>query len=194
MFFSFLQFPQSCFALELVIMSGEETELENGQEKSAIYLVDSSGYIKPCLQDVAFTDINSNELKKIATAMDLEYLGPASFPGSFPAEGRIWAPNHMVNLACCPQTKSNSLNIIFLLVTGSPVTYLSQEAMESLIGNESKLPETLFVKIHTEKAIQTYISPKNSHFAEVNVLGMDFIVENRVYPRLDFKEKTFSLY
>jgi hypothetical protein len=52
----------------------------------------------------------------------------------------------------------------------------------------------MFVKIHSEKAIQTLIFPKDGHFADVNVLGMDFIVKNRVYPRLDFDEETFSLY
>lgn len=81
-----------------------------------------------------------------------------------------------------------------MLNTGSPVTYLCQEAMESLIGKDSNLPQTLFVRIHSEKVIQTHISPKDGHFADVNVLGMDFIVKNRVYPRLDFDENTFSLF
>jgi hypothetical protein len=166
---------------------------ENGHS-----LMDPPGYIKPCLQDLLLTDIDSKELRIIAEAMELEYLGPASFPGSFPVDGRIWPPNHrlLVNLVCRRQAKSVSptRNIIFLVDTGSPVTYLCQEAMESLIGKDSHLPQTLFVKIHTEKAILTHASPTSSHFANVNVLGMDFIVENRVYPRLNFDEKTCSLY
>jgi hypothetical protein len=163
-------------------------------------LMDPPGYIKPSLQDLLLTDIDSKELRTIAAAMELEYLGPAaSFPGSFPVEGTIWAPNHrlMVNLACRRRTKSDSptCNVIFLVDTGSPVTYLCQEAMEALtLKKYSNLPQTLFVKIHSEKAIQTHISPRDSHFADVNVLGMDFIVKNRVYPRLDFDEETFSLY
>jgi hypothetical protein len=160
-------------------------------------LMDPPGYIKPSLQDLLLNDISAKELRVIAEVMELEYLGSASFPGSFPVDGRIWVPNHrlMVNLVCRRQTKSNSptRNIIFLIDTGSPVTYLCQEAMESLIGKDSNLPQTLFVKIHSEKAIQTHISPKDSHFADVNVLGMDFIVKNRVYPRLDFDEETFRL-
>ncbi|KAK6098245.1 hypothetical protein MT418_002292 [Batrachochytrium dendrobatidis] len=137
-------------------------------------LMDPPGYIKPSLQNFLLTDIDSKELRIIAAAMELEYLGPASFPGSFPVEGTIWVPNHrlMVNLACRRRTKSDSptRNIIFLVDTGSPVTYLCQEAMESLVGKDSNLPQTLFVKIHSEKAIQTHISPKDSHFADVNVL------------------------
>ena len=65
--------------------------------------------------------------------------------------------------------------------------------MEALIGKDSPLPQALYVKIHSEKAIETHLSPKgkDSRFADVNVLGMDFIIKNRVYPRLDFDEETF---
>jgi hypothetical protein len=64
--------------------------------------MDPPGYIKPSLQDLLLTDIDS---KAIAAAMELEYLGPASFPGSFPVEGTVWAPKHTlkVNLACRSQ-------------------------------------------------------------------------------------------
>ena len=166
-------------------------------DESGRSLMDPPGYIKPSLQDLLLTDINAKELREIARTMEVEYLGHASFPGSFPVEGRIWVPNHrlMVNLVCRRQTKSDSptRNIVFLIDTGSPVTYLCQEAMESLIGKDCNLPQTLFVKIHSDKAILTHLSPKDSHFSDVNVLGMDFIVKNRVYPRLDFDEETFTL-
>jgi hypothetical protein len=51
----------------------------------------------------------------------------------------------MVNLVCRRQSKTSAIarNIIFLIDTGSPVTYLCQEAMESLIGKDSNLPQSL---------------------------------------------------
>ncbi|KAJ1340341.1 hypothetical protein BSLG_005043 [Batrachochytrium salamandrivorans] len=113
--------------------------------------------------------------------------------------GRIKGQTHrlMVPLVCRRQpTKPKqvpSVNIIFLIDTGSPVTYICQEAMEALIGKDSPLPQAMYAKIHSEKAIEVHLSPKGSHFADVNVLGMDFIVKNRVYPRLDFDEETFIL-
>ena len=166
-------------------------------DESGRSLMDPPGYIKPSLQDLLLTDINAKELREIARTMEVEYLGLASFPGLFPVEGNIWVPNHrlMVNLVCRRRTNSDSpsRNIVFLIDTGSPVTYLCQEAMESLIGKDCNLPQTLFVKIHSGKAILTHLSPKDSHFSDVNVLGMDFIVENRIYPRLDFDEKLFIL-
>jgi hypothetical protein len=159
--------------------------------------MDAPGYIKPSLQDFLLTDIGAKELREIGKVMEVEYLGHASFPGTFPVEGTIWDPNHrlMVNLVCRRQTKSDapSCNIIFLIDTGSPSTYLCQEAMESLIGKDCNIPQTLFVEIHSEEAIQTHISPNDSHFAEVNVLGMDFLYNNRVFPVPNWMKMTFSL-
>ncbi|KAJ2994659.1 hypothetical protein HDV02_001398 [Globomyces sp. JEL0801] len=158
-------------------------------------LMDGIGYIKPSLQNFLLTDIDSKVMESIAFDMELEYLGIASFPGSFPVEGGIWTSNHrlMVNLVC--QTKSDcpSRNIIFVVNTGSPYTYLCQEAMESLVGKDCKLPQTLYVKIHTGQVIQTYISPKDSNFANVNVLGMDFLYKNKLNLVINWTEKTFSL-
>ena len=170
-------------------------------DSSGHSLMDPPGYIKPDLQDLLLTDITAKELRVIAAELEVDYLGPAAFPGTFPAMGNIKGLNHrlMVSLVCRRRTTKPkqvpSVNIIFLIDTGSPVTYICQEAMEALIGKDSHLPQALYVKIHSEKAIETHLSPKgkDSRFADVNVLGMDFIVENRVYPRLDFNEKTFIL-
>jgi hypothetical protein len=66
--------------------------------------------------------------------------------------------------------------------------------MEALIGKDSHVPPSPYVKIHSEKVKEANLSPKGSHFVDVNVLGMDFIVKNGVYPRLDFDRDTFTLY
>ena len=48
-------------------------------------------------------------------------------------------------------------------------------------------------KIHSEKAIEAHLSPKGSHFADVNVLGMDFLYKNRVFPVPDWDKESFVL-
>ncbi|KAJ3030873.1 UNVERIFIED_CONTAM: hypothetical protein HDU68_007516 [Siphonaria sp. JEL0065] len=79
--------------------------------------MDLPGYIKPDLQDLRLTDVTAKELRVIAEAMDVDYLGPAAFPGTFPAVGRIKGQNHrlMVPLVCRRQTTKDvpSVNIIF---------------------------------------------------------------------------------
>jgi hypothetical protein len=61
-----------------------------------------SGYIKPNLQDLLLMDITGEELRVIADEMEVNYLGPAAFPGTFPAMGRIGGQNNqlMVSLVC----------------------------------------------------------------------------------------------
>jgi hypothetical protein len=46
------------------------------------------------------------------------------------------------------------LYIIFLIDTGSPFTYLCHEAMEVLIGKDYHPPQSLYVKIHSERVIE----------------------------------------
>ncbi|EGF81255.1 hypothetical protein BATDEDRAFT_33105 [Batrachochytrium dendrobatidis JAM81] len=171
--------------------------LHNHSDSSGHLLMDAPGYIKPDLQDLLLTDITAKELRVIAEAMEVDYLGPAAFPGMFPAAGRIWVPNHrlMVTLVCRRQTtkEASACNIIFLIDTGSPTTFLCQEAMEALIGKDSHLPQSLWVEIQSEEAILTHISPKGSHFADVNVLGMDFLAQNRVFPIPNWMKRTFIL-
>ncbi|TPX47617.1 hypothetical protein CcCBS67573_g10238 [Chytriomyces confervae] len=160
-------------------------------------IVDLSFGFAAWLLTIHGTSPLSNELRVIAETMEVDYLGPAAFPGKFPAVGRIKGQNHrlMVPLVCRRQTtkQAPSVNIIFLIDTGSPVTYLCHEAMEALIGKDSHLPQSLYVKIHSEEAIETHLSPKGSHFVDVNVLGMDFLAKNRVFPIPDWTNGTFIL-
>jgi len=39
-----------------------------------------------------------------------------------------------------------------------------------------------------------YMSPRNSHFADVNILGMDFCNVNQVRPWHDYENRKVTLY
>jgi hypothetical protein len=41
--------------------------------------------------------------------------------------------------------------------------------------------------------VSTCISPKDSHFADVNVLGMDFLAKHRLSIMTDFEQEEFEL-
>ena len=106
----------------------------------------------------------------------MDYLGPVpTFPVSFPVEGEIYGLNKrlVVTLACQRRrTNIQAINVIFLIDTSSPASYLSAKAMEALIGNPgSQLAQQLAVMIHTKKVIECHLSPRDKHFADVNVLG-----------------------
>jgi len=63
-----------------------------------------------------------------------------------------------------------------------------------LIGNPgSHVPQQLPVMIHSDNVIVCHLSPHDKHFADVNVLGMDFLSENFLSLSMDYKDKSFQL-
>lgn len=158
---------------------------------------DPPGYIKPSLQDFLLTDIPPEELRvAIAHRLGVEYLSPAaSFPGSFPVQGKLHGLNNrlMINLACRKEgSDSQPINVIFAIVTGSPVSYLSAEAMEALAGKPGcKVGRIIDVMIHSDTVIECHLSPHDKHFASVNVLGMDFLSENKLSLSMDYVKASF---
>ena len=154
--------------------------------------------MKPSLQDMLLTDITAEELLKIAERLGVDYLGPAAeFPGSFPTSGKIHGNNKrlMVSLSCRREGKnSKAINIIFLIDTGSPNTFLSDKAMEALVGKPGcNIGTMMGVRIHTKKVIECHLSPHDKHFADVNVLGADFLVENGLTLKANYSNKICTL-
>jgi hypothetical protein len=176
------------------------TEKEPSPTKSEISsssILDPPGYIKPSLQDLLLTDITSEELLNIAESLGVEYLGKAEFPGRFPVNGSVKGLNKrlMINLVCKRQSKNStpSVNIIFLIDTGSPISYLSEQAFKALLPPDSHIPQSINVMIQTERVIQCHLSPRDKHFSDVNVLGTDFLVENGVTLIADYFDKKCQL-
>jgi len=167
-------------------------------ESSTYSIHDPPGYIEPSLQDMLLTDITAEKLLSVAEVLGVGYLSPAAtFPGSFPVDGEIYGPNNrlMINLVCRRRGRNTqAINVIFLIGTGSPISYLSEKSMNALIGKPgSHLPEQLQVLVHSKEVIKCYLSPRNSHFADVNVLGMDFLVENKLTLKVNCRTKICTL-
>ena len=165
---------------------------------SEFSIKDPIGYIDPCMQDMLFTDITQEELSNIANILGITYLSIATiFPGSFPVTGQIYGSNKraMVNLICKARDNSSlAINVIFLIDTGSPASYLSEKAMLALVGKPgSNVVRQLPVMIHSTSVIQCHLSPPDKHFADVNVLGADFLFANGITFTLRYKELSCSL-
>ena len=153
---------------------------ESGSEYSSIH--DPPGYIAPDVQDLLLLDVTHNTLcSSIANLLDVEYLGPAKMFTSFPTKGKLFGLNSrlMINFSCrkCSETRVYPfLNVIFLVDTGSPNTYLCTEAMQAILGKDRKveMPNVLTVDINQKNSFDFYLSPIDKHYKDVNVLGMDF--------------------
>jgi hypothetical protein len=78
-------------------------------------------------------------------------LSPAEFPSeAFPVEGRVYGENNrlMVCLSCRRVKKSAAtINVWFIVNTGSNVTFLAKETVEALVRDDDPFPEALLVAI-----------------------------------------------
>ena len=121
----------------------------------------------------------------------------AEFPCSYPKSGKIHGNNKrlMVSLSCRKQGKnSKAINIIFLIDTGSPNTFLSEKAMEALVGKPGcNIGSIMDVGIQSLKNIECHLSPHDKHFVDVNVLGADFLVENGLTLKANYSNKICTL-
>ena len=137
-------------------------------------------------------------LDELRQGLGVDYLGPAAeFPCSFPVNGKICGNNKrlMVSLSCRREgKKSKAINIIFLIDTGSPNTFLSDKAMEALVGKPGcNIGSTMDVSIQSLKNIECHISPHDKHFADVNVLGADFLVKNGLALKANYSSDICTL-
>ena len=84
---------------------------------------------------------------------------------------------------------ARSLNVIFLVDTGSPYTFISQSTYEAL-GYSDSLPKAAQLRVH---GANITVQPSHSHFKDVNVLGTDFLVRARCSLMLDFANAVGTL-
>jgi hypothetical protein len=149
--------------------------------------IDLPDYIAPNLHDMMLSDLTSLSLHVVVSAeLDTAYLAAATEKQVSPLVGLILGPNKrpMVNVA----TKRRSLgdviypaiNVIFLIDTGVPYTYICEEAMKVLLGpcSGNNIPQQMYVELADFPfVVEAYISPLTSHFRDVNVIGMDVLCQ-----------------
>ena len=53
--------------------------------------------------------------------------------------------------------------------------------------------EAQVLEVHGDQSIVCYLSPPDKHFAEINLLGMDFLEMKRVQLDVDWRQKSFLM-
>jgi hypothetical protein len=151
-------------------------------------------YPEPFPQDHCILDLDHKLLLSVARLLQVQYLGENNETPSYPVIGFLIMPHGrlMVNLLCRRQFKNGKLgpqvNIIFVIDTGCPVTYLSKRAARALLAFPGAClmytPKTLMVKIHDRPNVTCHINPVK-HMTDVNVLGMDYLMLRHLSIQID---------
>ncbi len=140
---------------------------------------DLPGQIAPNRWDIMLLDLNHTLLvEEVAADLDVEYLGRTLEVVHLPVVGTIYGYNNrlMVNFNCRRKSVKHYswYNVIFLCDTGSPFSFLSKQTMSKLAGRDNPL-QHMIVDIG-DISLGFYLAQPTSHFAGVNVLGMDFLL------------------
>lgn len=136
--------------------------------------------IQPQDYDVLITDIDEGKLKsEIAEDLGVDYLGKATRgQASIKAEyidGLLCGRRRRPVLPCVVQYGDKAAWVIFVVDTSAPATYLSPYACDAL-GLRKGGPTSALIAGY-KHTIQP--SPSKSHFANINLLGSDFLDDNK---------------
>lgn len=133
----------------------------------------------PRSYDILLTDIDTNDIHEaIPRKLKIEYLSdpPKEFDGNI--DGIVYGPNLRLFCATTLKIKDKIKIITFLVVTGSPMTYISEEVLLAFgIEIDDPVNDYMNVKINSKT---TRIMMSHSYFKEVSVMGMSFLNANNV--------------
>ena len=162
---------------------------------NSVLVVDAVKFLRPSDFDVLLNDIHESDLYLFAQMDGVSYLNVSTEAPVFPVEGMIMGGHRrfMVNLLVRLRRAPEFRNVVFMLDTGSPYTFLSRSAMEALVGPGVNVPAALKLEIHGAQAMVAYMSPPDKHFADINLLGVDFLEMKGAQIQTNWAQKTFQL-
>lgn len=123
---------------------------------------------------------------------------PGSF-GAFPAKGVLYSYTHRVCfvLKCTTRFKSDvscgaegDVPVVFIVDTGSRNTHLTEKTIASLGYNPHDVTYPCIVDIAGKKS-KVHLSI--AHFKNANILGQDYLLENKMTFIVDYKNREITL-
>lgn len=149
-------------------------------------------YIHPSEQDILLTDVKEEDLKTgIANALDVSFLEETTDLPSWPVEGILFGHNSRPFVCMYMKIKAKCIKVFFLVDTGSPHTYVSETTMNALGASAASGFRST---IHGVFLPSTYTSPNNSHYADINILGADFLNRGEFKVELNYGSATIKLH
>ena len=143
--------------------------------------------------DVLLTDVHSRDLHHdISVRLRRLYLQDIEDDNIDSTEGILWGPNNRVFVAMVVRMGSKKKYVHFLVDTGSPHTYVSQEVFTSF-GRMHPNPNNP-VSLHINGRPLTVLqSPERSHFEDVNIVGTNYMKTFNCVLNIDFAKDKVTL-
>eukprot|EP01125_Pyxidicula_operculata_P018238 TRINITY_DN6478_c0_g1_i1.p1 TRINITY_DN6478_c0_g1~~TRINITY_DN6478_c0_g1_i1.p1 ORF type:complete len:177 (+),score=21.51 TRINITY_DN6478_c0_g1_i1:270-800(+) len=164
--------------------------------------MEDPSYIDPRKLELMLPDIKESDVETtIAANLSLAYgkkVGYLEKVDEIPSKecvGIVFGKNArlFVQLLVRLKTSDKYTSIIFLVDTGSPYVFLSQRAMEAILPPTSTVRDMLSAEIHGVVLPHVCLSPPESHFSGINVLGTSFLLQARASLTADFRNLTLKI-
>ena len=167
-------------------------------------LMDDDAYIPP-EQNMLLTDVQETHLhNEIAMELGVEYLATHSGNVSWPVAGTMFNTNArlMIHLPVRRRDGSDYKSIIFLVDTGmgfsepraegASHTFLCPKAMAAVLGGMGT-KASYGLHINDAPPHPVWVSPSDSKFHDINVMGTDFLRFARLRVDADYENLRFYL-
>jgi hypothetical protein len=143
-------------------------------------------YIRASSVEIDLPDLTPEKQESAVRQLEFEGLVRGlHYPITFRVEGMMFGYNRllMVMLVCKMEDRDEQ-NVLFVINTASIHIYLSAGTMEAHTGKpRSELFTGFLIEIH-HRVMWGNLSPSDKKYANMNVLGADFLWENNLI--LDF--------
>lgn len=129
--------------------------------------------------DMMLTDVTIEDVKYIQKELGSEYLNTTDKPIVYPVHGFIFNNDtRRVFVSLIVARGKHRINVPFLVSSGCSGLYLAPDTMAQL-GYQDNLPERLTVNVHGFNGLSAHLSPADSIFSNLNVLGQRFFTRTR---------------
>jgi hypothetical protein len=151
---------------------------------------DEGMWVDAAEADLMLSDVTHELLAAdIAPALGVAHLAPVCADVTWPVRACLFGAFSRVMASVVvtapPRTleaAARSVNVVFVVDTGSPYTFLAQSTLQAL-GYGDTPPRHVPLCVH---GVGMTVQASHSRFADANVLGTDFLVRARCMLTLDF--------
>ena len=156
------------------------------------------GVVDPSQFDVLITDILDEDYPSIAGELGcVRRLTPVETDGPFPVSGCIFGRNMrlFVPLTVFRRRANKAevgVQVLFLLDTGSPATFMRKDTFAALDIDVDAQPMRITPTFHVQGQ-SLPVSVSHSHFANVDLLGQDYLKLMRGGVSINYVSSTLQL-
>lgn len=139
--------------------------------------------------DVLITDITEADFSRIGEEFEVSRLSQAFAVGTFPVTGVVYGSSHRIFVPLVMKKRNNLVHLLFLVDTGSPNTYLSEDSLAAL-GHSDTIPSDTLVEIN---GVGLTVYPSRGQFSNVGLLGQDFFTSFGAMMNINYKKKVVTI-